>query len=74
MYIAQRPSRSNSVAIRQQQVHVRLWGERASEQPPLVLLRRGLSLMRAEPEVVARASKRGARPATAREVEAALAR
>ena len=38
MYIAQRPSRSNSVAIRQQQVHVRLWGERASEQPPLVLL------------------------------------
>ena len=43
-------------------------------KPPLVLLRRGLSLMRAEPEVVARASQRGARPATAREVEAALAR
>ena len=38
MYAAQRPSRSESVAIRQQQVHVRLWGEPASEPPPLVLL------------------------------------
>ena len=41
-------------------------------KPPRVLIRRGLELMRAEPQVVARASKRGARPATAPEVEAAL--
>lgn len=41
-------------------------------KPPLLLLRRGLALMRAEPEVVAHASQGGAQPATAKQVEAAV--
>lgn len=41
-------------------------------KPPRVLLRRGLALMHAEPALVAKAADRGARPATAKEVERAL--
>lgn len=43
-------------------------------KPPPVLLKRGWQLMRAEPDVVARAAARGATPARATEVEAALGR
>ena len=33
-----RPSRSEALAIRQQRYHVRLWGNAASAQPPLVMV------------------------------------
>ena len=33
-----RPSRSEALAIRQQRYHVRLWGNAASTQPPLVMV------------------------------------
>ena len=42
-------------------------------KPPAVLVRRGLALMRAEPDVVRRQEALGARPARAREVERGLA-
>ena len=42
-------------------------------KPPIVLVRRGLALMRAEPDVVRRQEALGARPARAREVERDLA-
>ncbi len=38
-------------------------------KPPVTLLRRGLTLMRAEPEIVRRQTALGARPARARDVE-----
>lgn len=41
-------------------------------KPPLILIKRGVALLRAEPDVVARASQKGAQPATAKDVEAAL--
>lgn len=47
---------------------------RERRKPPLVLLRRGWALMRAEPEVVARAEARGATPATAKQVETRMSR
>jgi uridine kinase len=42
-------------------------------KPPLVLLRRGLTLMRAEPEIVRRQNDLGARPARAADLERQLA-
>ena len=42
-------------------------------KPPLVLVRRGLALMRAEPQVIARQTELGARPARAVDVERDLA-
>ena len=45
---------------------------RERRKPPMVLVRRGLSLMRAEPEVVHRQEALGARSARATEVEAQL--
>ena len=42
-------------------------------KPPHILMRRGLSLLREEPEVVAAASAQGARPITPREAERDLA-
>ena len=42
-------------------------------KPPLVLVRRGLALMRAEPSIIARQTRLGARPARATDVERDLA-
>jgi uridine kinase len=42
-------------------------------KPPLVLVRRGLALMRAEPRIIARQTELGARPARAKDVERDLA-
>lgn len=47
---------------------------RERRKPPLVLLRRGWALMRAEPQLVARAAAHGARPTTATELAAAMDR
>ena len=42
-------------------------------KPPLVLVRRGLALMRAEPQIIRRQTDLGARPARAADVELHLA-
>ena len=46
---------------------------RERRKPPTVLLRRGLALMRAEPEIVRRQTALGARPMRARDLEEQLA-
>ena len=46
---------------------------RERRKPPVVLLRRGLALMRAEPEIVRRQTALGARAVRARHLEAELA-
>ena len=46
---------------------------RERRKPPVVLLRRGLALMRAEPEIVRRQTALGARAVRARDLEAELA-
>jgi len=43
-------------------------------KPPITLVRRGLALMRAEPEIVRRQTDLGALPARATEVERQLRR
>lgn len=43
-------------------------------KPPVTLVRRGVALMRAEPEIVRRQTELGARPARARDLEQQLAR
>ena len=42
-------------------------------KPPLTLVRRGLTLMRAEPEIVRRQTDLGARPARPTDIERDLA-